>query len=432
MFVSSGESMRLFNCLIFALNLTSCLLLNSSSAQLKELVAAKDPSLNIGYCFIPSIHSEFTYNRHAKRLFTPASNTKLFTAAAAFYFLGADYVCKTSLASSGLIKGSLIHGNVFVQFSGDPSLTKHDIEELFLALKNRDITRIDGDICLTSEIEENEQTYYAPGFSFDDIGAWYNPPVSAYIIDGNTCLDANNKKIIVLKPLEQARETIISILQQLDITLRGNVRHCTDSNNPCCTIECHESKPLNELISHMLKTSDNLYANALFKCIGKNVSKTEGSWKTGREAVKKFASDCLGIAPNMWVLDDGAGLSRYNLISPEQIIKLLTWIYQQKHLFPLFVECLAISGTDGTLQNRMTDHQGIIKAKTGTLSGASALSGYLCLPDSEPYIFSIILNGFIQNKPEADKVPVNYKLDIEDCLCRAVIDKIQKLPVAQS
>jgi len=72
----------------------------------------------------------------------------------------------------------------------------------------------------------------------------------------------------------------------------------------------------------------------------------------------------------------------------------------------------------------MIEHRGIVKAKTGTLSGVSALSGYICVPGNEPYIFSIMLNGFIQQNSDTHSFSVNYKSDVEDALCGAVIAEI--------
>jgi serine-type D-Ala-D-Ala carboxypeptidase/endopeptidase (penicillin-binding protein 4) len=416
--------MNLFRQLFFTSIITCAFCTYTQKISFKDYIAGKDPALNLGYCIISPTNADFNFCKHHRRLFTPASNTKLFTAAAAFYFLGYKYVFKTSLLSDAPVHDSAINGNVYIHFSGDPSLTKQDLAGLFGQLKKLSVSCIHGDICLISEIEDNDQAYYAPGFSLDDVGAGYNPPVTGYIVDGNVSLCSHNKNFFSYKSLDHICATIRKLMKKFGIKLTGTIRRASAPSRALRIISCHKSRPLKDLVSHMLKTSDNLYANAFFKHIGKKVCGSEGSWKTGQKAVKNFASQCVGIAPAEWVLDDGAGLSRYNLISPEHIVKLLSWVYRQKEMYPIFIECLPASGIDGTLKNRMIEHRGIVKAKTGTLSGVSALSGYICVPGNEPYIFSIMLNGFIQQNSDTHSFSVNYKSDVEDALCGAVIAEI--------
>lgn len=417
--------MKILNSIILFASLDCYWILNIQASYLKEQIREKDASLNVGYHIVSPSNHEYKYSKHAHRLFTPASNTKLFTAAAAFYFLGANFTFKTLLLADSQVLEPVVHGNFYIRFSGDPSLTQQDLVELLSELQKRSVSVIDGDIYLVAEVEDNHEEYFGPGFCVDDIGQLYNPPLSAYIVDGNICNGLDNKKCVVTNPREHVSNLIRNILRQFNITLSGTIKVNTTSSCADHAISCHASKPLYELISRMLKKSDNLYANAIFKYVGKVVNGLEGSWRTGQDAMKKFVEKCLQINSNELVIKDGAGLSRYNLISPTQIVKLLTWVYQQHDLFPIFVDCLAVSGVDGTLKSRMVDYKGIVKAKTGTISGVSSLSGYICLPQSEPYIFSIMLNGFIQQKIDEGSLVVNYKSDIEDAICTAVINELK-------
>lgn len=404
----------------FLILICSCAI-NYGIENIDHIIRIKDRYLNIGISLISPSNAACNYCKHAQRLFTPASTTKLFTAAAAFHYLGANFVFETSLTTDGALEGGVINGNIYVNFCGDPSLTRHDLQELFCCLKDNNITCVRGDICMVPSIEEFPDKYFGPGFCVDDIGASWNPPVSAFIIDKNCYINVENKKVAVENPREYVQNILKDIMKELRIELVGSVRLGQAIDIVTQELKVHESRPLKDLIAYMLKISDNLYANVLFKVLGYTVTGCEGTWQTGSQVIKNFAAECVGIAPESWVIKDGAGLSRYNLISPEQEVQLLMWVYKQKELFPIFVDCLATSGVDGTLQKRLTDHQGIIKAKTGTMGGVSSLAGYLCIPGQEPYIFSILLNGFIQRAVDTTNPQINYKVDIEDALCNAFI-----------
>ena len=90
----------------------------------------------------------------------------------------------------------------------------------------------------------------------------------------------------------------------------------------------------------------------------------------------------LGLDPNNYVIKDGSGLSRQNLVSPEIFVQLLTAIAKSPHA-ESYQKSLAIAAEKGTLSNRFLDTTvaGKLKAKTGTLSGSSTLSGYLENPN---------------------------------------------------
>jgi D-alanyl-D-alanine carboxypeptidase/D-alanyl-D-alanine-endopeptidase (penicillin-binding protein 4) len=93
-------------------------------------------------------------------------------------------------------------------------------------------------------------------------------------------------------------------------------------------------------------------------------------------------------------LSDGCGLSRENLLTPRFQTSLLRYLSTQPY-FGLFLNTLAVSGTDGTLKHRMTAGQvkGVVYAKTGTLDGVSTLSGYLTTASGRQLVFSIFANN---------------------------------------
>lgn len=128
------------------------------------------------------------------------------------------------------------------------------------------------------------------------------------------------------------------------------------------------------------RESNNDYADALLAEIG------------GIEAVKAALSP-LGIDPRSYRQVDGSGLSRRNLAEPSMIVQLLN-VMRNARGNDLFYNSLSVAGINGTLTHRFvnTPVQGRLHAKTGTLNGVRALSGYLEHPDYQTILFSIMVN----------------------------------------
>ena len=101
----------------------------------------------------------------------------------------------------------------------------------------------------------------------------------------------------------------------------------------------------------------------------------------------------------------GSGLSSYILTSPDQFTLLLNYMYSNHAYNAEFLSVLPTGGWDGILKNRMIEieHESSIRAKTGSLSGISCLSGYAFTKSGEPLAFSIMMNGYVdESKPYQD------------------------------
>ena len=158
----------------------------------------------------------------------------------------------------------------------------------------------------------------------------------------------------------------------------------------------HLSPPLSEILKLMNKPSDNWIAELLFKTIGAEVIGEPGTWKKGRQVVTEFLNEIMNEPPSHRLIV-GSGLSRYNLLNAELLTDLLIYMYQNFELMPEYLASLPIAGVDGTLRNRM---QGVsaektLRAKTGTLSGVSALAGYTITADDEILAFGILISHYI-------------------------------------
>ena len=150
----------------------------------------------------------------------------------------------------------------------------------------------------------------------------------------------------------------------------------------------HKSPPLREIVSVLLKVSQNLYAETLLKTLGK------GSFAAGIEQVEATLIE-MGIAPENFIVKDGSGLSRYNYVTAKGLLQLLEKIYRDPQ-FEVFYNSLAIAGVDGTLKSRMkgTPAENNIHAKTGSVSNVRSLSGYARTRDGEMIAFVLIANNF--------------------------------------
>lgn len=161
-------------------------------------------------------------------------------------------------------------------------------------------------------------------------------------------------------------------------------------------LAAHESPPLSQLLVETNQNSNNLYAEALLRTLAASArslpATADSTAEVGLRVVKATLTK-LGVDPAGYVLVDGSGLSRHNLISPEAIAQTLRAMAQSPEA-TVYRASLPVAGISGTLQNRFRDSAafGILHAKTGTISGVVALSGYLDAPNYEPLVFSIIVN----------------------------------------
>ncbi len=155
----------------------------------------------------------------------------------------------------------------------------------------------------------------------------------------------------------------------------------------------HRSPPLSELAVTMMRLSQNLYAETLLKTIG--ARNTIGALESGRTAVASMLQE-WGIAASDFRIADGSGLSPYDLVTPDVLATILAHVAQEPRLRDPFQASLPIAGQEGTLAERMkgTPAEGNARAKTGSLSNARAVSGYVQSAENEPLVFSIMVNNF--------------------------------------
>jgi D-alanyl-D-alanine carboxypeptidase/D-alanyl-D-alanine-endopeptidase (penicillin-binding protein 4) len=154
------------------------------------------------------------------------------------------------------------------------------------------------------------------------------------------------------------------------------------------TVAAVESPPLASIVRRTNQVSDNYYAEMLLKGIGAR-SGAAGSTAAGARVARAFAREAGFTAKVV----DGSGLSRANLIAPRSVGRLLLDARRQPW-FEAFYRSLPLAGKSGTLHKRMrgTSASGRCRAKTGTLSGVTALAGYCRAPDGDTISFALLMN----------------------------------------
>lgn len=160
-----------------------------------------------------------------------------------------------------------------------------------------------------------------------------------------------------------------------------------------------QSIPLSQLLVPFLKLSNNMHAEILTKAAGRQVS-GQGSWDAGVRALGGKLSG-LGVDPSTLLMVDGSGLSRMDLVTPGQLTSLLS-AAKGRPWFQTWYDALPIAGNSdrligGTLRKRMggTPAANNLHAKTGSMTGVSALSGYVTAADGEKLAFSLLENNFL-------------------------------------
>lgn len=175
------------------------------------------------------------------------------------------------------------------------------------------------------------------------------------------------------------------------------------ANKATVQILSHTSRPLKDIIRVLNKRSQNLYAEQLLKTVGAVLPVDDPALESG-SAKMGLARDmdtyaAAGVDTSRFNLVDGSGLSRMNLVTAEMTSSILRymWNHPDDSTNAAFYRSLPIGGVDGTLRTRFRGGpaEGRVHAKTGTVTDASALSGYISSAAGTPLSFVIMCNHYI-------------------------------------
>jgi D-alanyl-D-alanine carboxypeptidase/D-alanyl-D-alanine-endopeptidase (penicillin-binding protein 4) len=194
-------------------------------------------------------------------------------------------------------------------------------------------------------------------------------------------------------------------LERRGVVFTGRTRAVTaedraDENKPLevsglVELAARQSPPLSIIAAQTLKPSQNLYTELLLRALGKAAGTDPrlDAGAAGIRAVRDFLTKA-GVDSGRVLMYDGSGLSRGNLVTADATLRLLVYMNRHPHGYT-FREALPVAGVDGTLRNRMkgTAAMNNVRAKTGTLSSATSLSGYLFTAAGERLAFSLFINN---------------------------------------
>ena len=325
-----------------------------------------------------------------------ASNTKLFTTAAALARFGEDGMLATEVRSTGkLSETGVWRGSLYLVGGGDPTFgstsfasraygqTGSTVEALAAQLDRVGIERVAGRVIgdesrfdtLRGGPESNFATSYWVG------------PLSA--LGYNRGLAAESGTSFQGSPSAFAAARLTDALRRRGIAVRDKPTAGTALSS-ADTIAAVASPPMSRLIALTNKPSDNYFAEMLVKGLALQAL-GKGTTAGGAKVAATFAKRTGGGPAR---LTDGSGLSRGNRASPYRIVRLLLALRKRAD-FPAFLRSLSIAGRDGTLGPRMRrgPARGHCRGKTGTLSNVSAVSGYCRARSGQTYVFSILMNA---------------------------------------
>jgi len=426
------------------------------TARLERLIG--DPALaraHVGLIVQVAETGEVLFESEAERRFTPASNTKIVTAAVALEELGADYRWPTRLVAAGPIRDGTLDGALWVIGSGAPDLKRAQVAAFASALREAGIANIAGDVV------GDDRAFDAPqwgiGWMWDDLHAGWAGGVSglqlhpstarAYLYPGREVGDpvtlrfrasdmpiamenrvrtgapdsdlqlrfvpppeggtmelrgwipANADSVPLFlsppHPTPYVLRYLGGVLADSGIAVGGELRLVREGETPTDSTWGYEalSDSLGAVLADLLKPSDNQMAESVLRTLGYEEGMS-GSDLQGLEVVRATLSD-WGIEPGAIDLADGSGMSRYNEVTPSAMNRLLRTMWRHPE-YRVWLDAMPIAGQDGTLRRRMvgTPAASNVRAKTGSLSSVRALSGYVTDGDGETLIFSLLLNGY--------------------------------------
>ena len=168
----------------------------------------------------------------------------------------------------------------------------------------------------------------------------------------------------------------------------------TDTLARVDTLATLTSPPLSEILKALMKPSQNQIAEMLFRTIA--LEKVgAGRPDSARAIVERQIASWGAAVPLEAVVRDGSGLSRYDYISPQTVVRILDAM-RKSPSFSVYYDALPIAGIDGTIRNRMkgTPAENNVHAKTGSVAQSRSLSGYVTTADRHMLIFSFLSNNW--------------------------------------
>jgi D-alanyl-D-alanine carboxypeptidase/D-alanyl-D-alanine-endopeptidase (penicillin-binding protein 4) len=411
-------------------------------------------AVRVGVHVIDLADGATIYEAEADRPLNPASNAKLLVMAAALHLLGGEYTVTTTL--HGTLEGATVRGDVVLRGQGDPTLVAADLWQLARDARAQGVERVTGGIAIDDtyfddgplpfafDAQPNEDsTFRAPvgaaSIDANAVSVWIGPgaavgePARVWAWpegflelsdeakteaggsnglrlfastgdEGRTAArvwgrigvtvpwDAYARRID--DPMLYAGMMLREALRSAGIAVEGNGVGRGTVPEGASTLAEHVSDPLGSWLWKLGKESSNFHAEQLLRILGAVRKGIPGNAERGADAVREALAD-WGVPVDGLVLRNGSGLFSADEVAPRTLTALLRAVYLDARARPEFLAALAVAGVDGTARSRLagTVARGLVRAKTGTLAGVSAFSGYALAPDGRAgYAFAIVIN----------------------------------------
>lgn len=330
------------------------------------------------------------YQHNAHSLLMPASNRKLFSAAAAADCLGLDHRLTTELWLDG--------DDVVLVGGGDPSLGAPRygrdyprFAPFIAALRHRGVGRVRD---IVADVSAFDRWTIPGGWKVGNLLSDYASPVDALVWDENAIGD-----FAVSSGGWFTAQAFRKELIDAGIDVQGSIRIQTERRRWRDRVAVEESPFVMQLLFAVLKNSHNLYTEVLLKDIAVGAAPATYDAALARE--REFLLNEVRVDAAEVRFVDGSGLAPDNLVTPAAIITMLRWMNVPERR-SIWWTTLAAAGNEGTLRRRLTKFSGRLVGKTGTINGVNALSGIILRRNGHYRYFSILLNHHIGDSDAAN------------------------------
>lgn len=329
----------------------------------------------------------FLYRHSTKKRRIPASNQKLLLSMALFDAINPQATFRTTAATTS-VPGPVLKGDLWVLGHGDPSITggarygrelpfePTKLGALARAIAEAGVGRIEGRVMGNTGYFAHD--WFAPGWK-TDFPDRYIPLPTALTFEGNTQRDDH-----VTDPELRAAASLTHKLEKIGVTVVGKPG-AAQAPGGLVDVARVESPPLAVMTRYMNRRSSNFFAEVFGKRLGVEAGGVPGTIAKGAAAVAAWAGR-LGVG---LLAHDASGLSYENRVAAGGMVRLLGYA-EDRPWGEILRNTLAAAG-QGTLENRLDGVR--IRAKTGTLTDISSLSGYVWLRRRDSWAEFSILSG---------------------------------------
>jgi serine-type D-Ala-D-Ala carboxypeptidase/endopeptidase (penicillin-binding protein 4) len=332
----------------------------------------------------------------AEKMLPLASNTKLFTTATALSKLGPGATIPTKVLTDGTIDSNgVLHGSLYLRGGGDPALGTPAFYDSYLAglgtnifalvpqLKRAGIKQVTGRLYGDDTIFDRKRGVADSNYAT----SVYIGPLSG--LDFNSGFAGNTSSShFSSDPAKLATQTLANSMRHSGIRVSPTVA-LGKTPADAKSVAVVRSPTVSDIVNTTDVYSDNFFAEMLEKLLGARFG-SAGTTAAGTQVVEEYAQSMGSDIQQI----DGSGLTRSNLASPDDVVKLLLGV-QRSAIGEEFIQDLALSGKEGTTAGRMrgTAAYGRCRLKTGTLTGVSNLSGYCFNTSGKIMAFSTLMGS---------------------------------------